>query len=50
MDIRSRKRIINGPTIEFRMLKESEGKEFLAALNPNKSTGCDKIFTTGNTI
>lgn len=26
MDIPSRKRIINGPTFEFRMLKESEVK------------------------
>ena len=49
MDIRSRKRIINGPTFEFCMLTESEVKESLAALNPNKSAGYDKIFTTGNT-
>jgi len=43
MDTRSRKRIVNGPTFQFRMLKESEVKESLAALNPNKSTGHDKI-------
>ena len=43
MDTRSRKRIVNGQIFEFRMLKESEVKESLVALNPNKSTGHDKI-------
>lgn len=41
--IRSRKRIANRTTFEFRMLKGSEGKESLATLNPNKSAGRDKI-------
>ena len=40
-DIWSKKRIVNGPAFEFCMLKVVES---LAALNPNKSAGYDKIF------
>ena len=39
-DIWSKKRIVNGPAFEFCMLKVVES---LAALNPNKSAGYDKI-------
>ena len=40
-DIRSKKRIVNGPAFEFCMLNKVV--ESLAALDPNTSAGYDKI-------